>query len=435
MKKINFKNILDNKHYLMIISLFMAAICWLTVQITQNTTRDNTISDVPVNVIMPESTMTDLGLNPIQSSNNFTSITLRGPNTIVGNLTADNINIMTDISEVTEPGVYTLPVFIDNEADLSDMGVEVVSLNPKTATVRFDRLVSKTMTIEVDIDGISVPEDYVAQDPVADPPQVTLTVPQADANKISKVVVQATLTDPLVQAYSDTLPLLFLDSDGNVVNIDENAINVDRTDTVVTVRILKTATWPLSVNFTNKPSGFPMEDLEDSMEILYNDASIEDITVAGPPDLIDRYTEIVLGNINCRELSLDKTQFIFDVELPSDQIENVNSISKVSVKFDSTNWDTQTYNISSDQINFINIPAEFEASLITENVTDIILIGNKDDLTQVNSGDIVATIDLSDQNISAGRFTHDVKITVPNMGMVWATGDYSAIVQIQDINS
>ena len=46
--------------------------------------------------------------------------------------------------------------------------------------------------------------------------------------------------------------------------------------------------------------------------------------------------------------------------------------------------------------------------------------------------DLVAEIDLSDRDVVPGPFSLPVKISAPGKGLVWATGDYTAVVTIQE---
>ena len=48
----------------------------------------------------------------------------------------------------------------------------------------------------------------------------------------------------------------------------------------------------------------------------------------------------------------------------------------------------------------------------------------------------VATIDLSESSsIASGQIELPVKITIPNKGLVWASGNYRAIISIQEVGT
>lgn len=76
----------------------------------------------------------------------------------------------------------------------------------------------------------------------------------------------------------------------------------------VTVPILKTVDLPVKVEFLNAADGLNLEELKYTI-------SNETITVAGPVDEIDNYSEILLGYIDFKSLDLE-SNFTFDVELP-----------------------------------------------------------------------------------------------------------------------
>ena len=48
----------------------------------------------------------------------------------------------------------------------------------------------------------------------------------------------------------------------------------------------------------------------------------------------------------------------------------------------------------------------------------------------------MATIDLSESSsIASGQIELPVKITIPNKGLVWASGNYRAIISIQEVGT
>ena len=62
------------------------------------------------------------------------------------------------------------------------------------------------------------------------------------------------------------------------------------------------------------------------------------------------------------------------------------------------------------------------------------MIGPQTIVESLLAGDIVATIDLKESSsIDSGQVELPVKISIPKKGLVWAVGDYKAIVLIQEI--
>ncbi len=51
-------------------------------------------------------------------------------------------------------------------------------------------------------------------------------------------------------------------------------------------------------------------------------------------------------------------------------------------------------------------------------------------LDNITADDIIAVIDLSDRDIITGEYKVPVKVSVPNKGLVWAYGDYTAVIKV-----
>lgn len=424
MKKQSFRTLLDNDRYLQIFSVAVAFLCWIAVQMTQNTIRINEVKNVPVTVSMSAGMMADLGLNPIDADKNQVNVTLRGPITVIGQLKADDLQVMASISNISEPNTYDLPLLLANQSEIEALGVEVESFDPPTVRVRFDRLVSKTLDIEPLVKGISTPPHYMSEQEKVTPSRVTITGPKADLDKIDRAVVQTELSEPLTKTHVSEEPIVLLDAQGDEIDLTSGLLVMDSTQAQLMVRVLQVKTLPLVVSFTNKPQGFPWDDL-----LLLMQMSAEEITLAGPPDMIANYQEIPLGTVDMKGLTIENSRFIFDIELPSTQFTNMDSLSSVLVDFDTEDWDTAEFTL--DTFTLVNVPPEFDVSILTKSVGGVTLVGRKNIIDSLTAGDIVATIDLSDKPVTAGQYEYPMKITVPTKGMVWAVGNYSAIIQVE----
>ena len=110
----------------------------------------------------------------------------------------------------------------------------------------------------------------------------------------------------LTKTTAFTSDIVLLDKDGN--KIETSGLTMDVKQAEVTVPILKTVDLPVKVEFLNAPTNLDLEELEYAV-------SNETVTVAGPVDEIDKYSEIILGCIHFKALDLE-SNFTFDVELP-----------------------------------------------------------------------------------------------------------------------
>ena len=189
----------------------------------------------------------------------------------------------------------------------------------------------------------------------------------------------------------------------------------------VTVPILKTVDLPVKVEFLNAPDGLNLEELKYTI-------SNETITVAGPVDEIDNYSEILLGYIDFKSLDLE-SNFTFDVELP-DNFTNVAHTETVTVTFDWTDMVAKEFTVTN--LSLLNVPTDYDARLLTNRITRVRIIGPAQVLETMTSDDLVAQIDLSKRSVETGQFKTAVTISAPAKNLVWAVGDYTAVVVISE---
>ena len=104
------------------------------------------------------------------------------------------------------------------------------------------------------------------------------------------------------------------------------------------------------------------------------------------------------------------------------------------VQFDSTGMVEKNFNVTNIVVE--NVPLNYEVEVTTEQINDVRVIGPQSIVNGLVAGDIVATIDLSESSsIASGQIELPVKITIPNKGLVWASGNYRAIISIQEVGT
>ena len=194
------------------------------------------------------------------------------------------------------------------------------------------------------------------------------------------------------------------------------------TEARVTIPILKKKVVPVSLDYLNVPDGFPVNRLKFNI-------SNEEIEVAGPTELIDKYQKIPLGQIDIKSLDIGDVES-FEVKLPTGFV-NTQNIQNVLVQFNSDGMVKKNFNV--ENIVIQNVPLNYHAQATTSEINNVQIVGPKEIVDSLLAGDIVATVDLNESSsITSGQIELPVKISVPKKGLVWAVGDYKAIVLIQD---
>ena len=415
--KFHLDSLWQNNTFFKVISVVIACIIWVVVAMNMKTDIPREIKEVPVTMDNQTSFITRMGLTIIGDESLFVDVTIEGQRLVVGSIKPEDIAVSVDLSSVNGAGNFSLPLVAEN---VSGKDFAISSISPSTVNLKFDRMVTKKFNVDVKMEGLVVPEEgYLMEEAVVSPTQVSVTGPDTDIAKIAKCVVSVDHEGSLKKTTAFTSDIVLLDKDGN--KIETSGLTMDVKQAEVTVPILKTVDLPVKVEFLNAPTNLDLEELEYAV-------SNETVTVAGPVDEIAKYREIILGYIDFKALDLE-SNFTFDVELPENFI-NVAHTETVTVTFDWTDMVAKEFTVTN--LSLVNVPADYDARLLTDRVTKVKIIGPAQVLETMTADDLVGQIDLSKRSVETGQFKTAVTISAPSKNLVWAVGDYTAVVVISE---
>jgi YbbR domain-containing protein len=137
-------------------------------------------------------------------------VTLRAPKSIWEQLIPENLHAQVDLAGKTE-GTYSVPVRI--QTDVSPVRVEKVE--PASLQILIDRLGARSMPVHTELSGNLAP-GFQAGPPALAPEQVELSGPESIVDRVV-VIVAAVNIEGLRATTNQNVPLLPLDTEGNVV--------------------------------------------------------------------------------------------------------------------------------------------------------------------------------------------------------------------------
>lgn len=425
-KKLSLAGLLDHKRFLQVFALVVAVLLYIAVSITQRDTIERTIHNVPVSLNQTDANLANLRLYIVEGTEYYTDITVVGPRTVVPKLGPDSPELATTVrlTGVTEPGNRDLQLV---SAYSGELPFTIDRYSPRTAKVRFDRYKTSSFDIKPVVNGLLTPPGYITDNIYTTPGKVMVTGPEADVAKIVRAEVVLELTEPLESNHAPTLSIALKDAQGEEIDPQASHLTMDITETQLVIPVLKQTTLPLEVEFTTPPRGFPVEELRDVLRM-----SVDSVDVAGPPDVIERLTEIRLGYIDIKNLRPNGNSFPFQVNLKeiSDQLRSLDNITTVNVYFEDADWETARFNIR--EIRPVNLPLDYTVEVLYPQLEGIEFVGKAKDLETLTADDIVAEIDLSERELLPGQYTYPVKISAPGRGIVWAVGDHTTIIRVEE---
>ena len=162
------------------------------------------------------------GLTVVGNILEFADVTLRAPTSVWRNLTSSDLELYADLSQLEE-GVRRVTLRFHTNV----RAIQETSIDPSTVTLNIEPLATKTVNIQVSIEGDPAP-DYRAEEPILDLTEATIVGPASRVDKVIIGQVVVDLTDrqrSIDQAY----PINFIDTDGNFVtevNSDDKQVQV-----------------------------------------------------------------------------------------------------------------------------------------------------------------------------------------------------------------
>ena len=297
--------LLDDSRFLKFISVVMAVILWGYVVVFVNNEHTTTIHDVPINMQYRASAYQSMGLDVIEMDITSVDVSVTGPRSVTGDLTADDIIVYPSITGIDGPGSYTFVLTSDKTSNISNFTIN--SYSKDNVTVRFDRLISKEFPVEVDISSVVVDSDYMAERPTTNPSTVTITGPEYKINSISRVVAATVTTETLSQTAVLPSKVSLYDENGGL--IDDKLLSMNVAEVDITIPITKEVILPVKVEYVNVPAGF-------DTGILHQSLSVKEIRLSVPAQSASALTDFVVGYIDLATLKTNE-KYVFDLKLPS----------------------------------------------------------------------------------------------------------------------
>jgi YbbR domain-containing protein len=188
----------------LIASLILALLLWGWVTTLEDPKRERTFSDLP---IVSQGLADELVVTTTIPS---ATVQLDGPQSVVSPLTAGVIIPLIDLSDVTEPGTYTVPVDVEDSVDTWH-----TSVSPNALRITVEKRVSKSIPLQSEIVG-EVGSSRQVNDIREAVTEVTVEGSESAVNRVSTVVLPVTIGNQ-TRVYVDNFEPQARDSSGNIV--------------------------------------------------------------------------------------------------------------------------------------------------------------------------------------------------------------------------
>lgn len=409
--------LLRSRKFTVPFSVLVAIVFWMVITISQNPQREATFSGLSVSIVTTNTALEQLGLDVIGKAGSEVSVVVSGPTYIVSSLSATDLSVTANLSEVNAAGTYEIPL-VANKAG-TKTGYNIVSIIPEKISLTFDYISETEFPVQAVANGASAVEGLIVDTPVvtnSEDSLITVRGPRSRIEQISQLRAIANVNDVLSQTTSYDANIVAVDEAGN--EIEDDLLTFSATKVKISVPIYKHKSVKLVPTFVNAPAGFS------ESQIPYT-ISYKKIDVKGTPETIDKLTEIKLAPINFYEISVENNSFDVALSMPNG-IKVIDNIEAVTVKIDTSDYTQRTFNISDCRV--VNLKKGNTVENISS-LRNVKVCGPKSVLRKLSATDLYAEIDLSGK--AAGQYTIPVTVKSQKSDELWQVGTYTTVVVVK----
>jgi YbbR domain-containing protein len=416
-KKLQFGKLFYNDKFVLIFSIFASLVLWFVLASTNTEEHPRVISNVPITITLSDSAQQD-GLKVFSPVNSVAKVSIKGNSMIVNQIQASDLELTALASTITAPGDYSVPLQVNKTGTLKDFDVD--SITPSQIVVSVDRYKEKTFQIDANIEykeGYTSDTAYFVGLPTLSSDTVTISGPEKEVSQINKAAIEYQVTDTLRESKSFTSDVILYDANGNKLNIGKMKLSVSKVD--VTIPVLPRKVLPLSIDFTNKPSGLNLT----SSQITIDPVNIE---VAGPKESIESLKEISLTSIDFSDVSPTKNTFKINITLPNG-CKNLSSIPTAQVTLNLDGMSTRSMVVKNFSVK--NLASDKTAKVNTKSLT-VTVVGPESEISKLTEGSLSAQIDMTGKENFTGNTEMPATIGISGTSSSWVYGSYMTNISV-----
>lgn len=387
-----------------LIAVLIAFGIWIYAKENDTVIGDVSFSGIPIKIV----NTSDTPLSVISGYNSTVDVVLEGKKGTVRSITAEDLEVVADVSDITSAGRHTVPVDIK-----APEGATVVSQSLSSVSVYMDKTVSITVPVQVRYSSYILDDGYELGDAIPSLSQITVSGPENILKDVYAAEASLELGH-ITGSVTMTGDLVLVDADGSEIS---NPYVKLQTGTVqVTVPLQTTKTLPLTVDFKY---GYVNEA---NSAVTVTPSEIE---VKGEVSVLAELDKLSIATIDEKHLSGDT--FVQPITMPEGVIK-VSEADTATVRISHIGTELKSVVITEFNVNNPNsLNYELQSSSLT-----VTLRGPVSELTDITNETVTASIDLNFDKSVNGISTVPVKINISGASAaVYEVGEYTMSVRLK----
>ena len=381
----------------MIISLILALILWGWINTIEDPRRGRTFDNLTVT---SQNLSSDLVLTTTVPN---ASVHLEGPQSAVLPLTPSRIVPLIDLSNITDPGVYTVPI---ETADIDE--IWTVDVTPSEIQLTVERRVSKKMALQTEIAG-EIGSNRQINSITASVSEVTVEGSETAVNLVASVGLPVTVGTQ-TRTFTENFSPVARDADGAIVD----DVVIDPGTVSVTVDISQRGK---EVAVVPQFAGLPASGYRVTGQV----SNPLTVIVDGPSDWLADVVAVQTEPIDITGATESVRQTVAIVDLPpgasvitpSDGQVNV----QISIVADGVRQEFLGLQVVATNAGAFNV-------LIEPSQIDVTLFGTASALAQLTSSDILVRVDVT--GLGPGVYQLTPEVSLPQ-GVTWVASNPTVV--------
>lgn len=288
-------------------SLIFAFLLWCYVATNENPLRTRTLSNVPVTYVGAE----DMRARSLSSSEPFAdvlntvNINVQVETQYLPSTTSDLMSASVDLTGITEPGEYTLPVSVTTNANF----ITILNVMPSNVTLTIEESTQKEVPVEVQLIGAENADLYYGTPRLS---QNTIDVqgPRTAIEQVARAVCSVDVSG-LEQSITATHTLTLYNASGEEIPLT-SFTGVPAV--IVEVPIYPTKTVKVDVDRVKSQVTGVAEGYEITGVTVYPPR----VEIAAAQEVLETVSSVITESISLEDASDDVTLDNVDILLPDD---------------------------------------------------------------------------------------------------------------------
>lgn len=392
------------------ICLLLAFIIWIYVMQVDSPEHEETFYSVGVTLTNTSVLEGREGLSVYSGYGNTVDVTVIGSKSVINRLSAEDISVTADLSQITEAGSHAVPLNVDLPSGLS-----LSSVSQNSVQVYCDEKSSTVVDVRARISSFTMASRLEMGTLDTDYDTVIVTGPKEALDDIGYALVTLELGN-IQASVTASGKLVLIDKNGN--SIENPYLRMSRSEVTVSIPVYTTRTLPLTVAYKH---GYFNEE---NVEIQLTPSTL---TVRGDPEILDDVEELLVTTLDEKKISGNITQRV-PLQLP-DGVSAVDGTENVTLQVTHIDTYTSVFNVTDiDVVGARGIDYE-----ILDQSIAVTIRGTLDQLRVLRTSDLSATVDLSGYSSdSSGVIRETATIHIDSAGAqgAYEIGEYTVQVKL-----